>query len=52
MLNFSQFALYGLAVIIAGGIGFFLWALLCLQMAKRQSRSGTAHSAAAHRMRH
>jgi len=48
----SQFALYGLAVVVAAGIGFFLWALLRLELEKRRRGNGTAHPVDPRRMRY
>jgi hypothetical protein len=48
----SQLALYGLAVVVAAAIGFFLWALLRLELEKRQPGNGTAHPEEPRRVRY
>jgi hypothetical protein len=51
-VDFSQFALYGLAVVVAAGLGFLLWALLRLELEKRQRGNGATQPAEDRRMRH
>ena len=51
-MDSNQFALYGLAVVIAAGIGFLLWALLRLELAKRARGNETAQPAEPRRMRY
>jgi len=48
----SQLPLYGLAVVIAAGIGFLLWALLRLELAKQSRGNETAQPAEPRRMRY